>query len=66
MTMWYIPKVYCLTCKKPAEKTMRVFDPRTNERYIDVKCHGNECRIGFVQEPGQTVEVFDVSSKGTT
>ncbi len=60
----YIPVVHCATCQKDlpygAATVMRVENDRN--RYIKVRCHGQEQRIGFTDQPGQRVVLWQKPS----
>lgn len=62
----YIPTVICATCNKTlpygAATVMRVHSK--DERYIRVRCHGQEQKIGFADQPQQTVTLWQRSTDG--
>jgi RNase P subunit RPR2 len=64
----YIPTVFCETCGKElpygASTVMRVQDKE--QRYIRVRCHGEELRIDFADVPGKRVVAWQKSLDGNT
>ena len=56
----YIPKVICAKCQKEVpygmRSVMRVHDE--TQRYIRVRCHGEEIDIPFETEPNQVVVLW--------
>jgi len=52
----YISAVYCAKCGKTVTDVMRLHTK--NERFIRVRCHGQEERIGFVDSPDVQVKLW--------
>ena len=53
----FIPAVYCAKCNKRVADVMRLHTK--SERFIRVRCHGQEERIGFVDSPDVQVRLWD-------
>jgi hypothetical protein len=56
MALAFIPQVYCAKCHKVVTDVMRLSDNKT--RWIRVRCHGQEQKIGFVFSPQERVELW--------
>jgi hypothetical protein len=52
----YIPDIRCAKCNKPVLDVMRLQDG--NRRYLRVRCHGKEERIGFAASPKEVVTLW--------
>jgi hypothetical protein len=56
----FIPIVYCAKCNKTVTDVMRLHTK--TERFVRVRCHGQEERIGFVDKPEERVELWGKAS----
>ncbi len=50
-------QVHCLKCDKPAT-VMRTYDAKNNRRFVVAKCHGQEVRLPFQDQPNVTLEAW--------
>lgn len=63
----YIPAVFCAKCNKeiPYGKTTAMRIHHEKQRYILVRCHGEELKIPFADKPGQTRVLWQDKSDST-
>lgn len=56
----YMPKVFCAKCRAyvPYDGTSVVRVQQDKERYILVRHHGQEAKIGFVTDPTEEVTLW--------
>jgi hypothetical protein len=52
----FIPKVTCAQCNKPIKDVQRLSDGKN--RWIRVRCHGKEVRIGFSSKADDQVTLW--------
>jgi hypothetical protein len=53
----FIPAVYCVKCNKRITDVMRLHTK--TERFVRVRCHGQEERISFVDSPDEQVKLWE-------
>jgi hypothetical protein len=53
----FIPAVYCVKCNKRITDVMRLHTK--DERFVRVRCHGQEVRIGFADNPDVQVKLWE-------
>ena len=59
--MNYIPLIHCAKCNKDVPygvDVMRVSSSDGIERYIRVRCHGEEQRVNFTDKSGEKVVLW--------
>ncbi len=60
----YIPMIFCGKCNTevPYGSTTAMRVHSNKERYIRVRCHGEELKIGFADKPNQRVILWQERS----
>lgn len=59
--MSYIPRVTCAKCNAPIEfgkGLVRLYNARSNQRYLEARCHGQVSRLPFASQPDRTIQAF--------
>ena len=59
----YIPHVTCGKCNKEVTDVQRLGDGR--DRWVRVRCHKQEARIGFVDDPDARIVLWQEPPLGT-